>query len=171
MVENKLTELGKGLFQFGPKEKPEERQTLRVFVHPYCSCDDVYEDDEEYVRKRDDLIVNEKSPIIILSDENDYQAVAKRYSDKALGGYRMIVLTEESDPQPLTRTWGELREMIKGEFNPRKVIISGAEYWVDSNEIPVTGCVYGAYLGLMELRPVIEKETCYKLMSSRDDEA
>jgi len=159
---NKIIELGKGIYQFGPISKPVEKENLRIFVHPYGrgGC---YEDNLPYVKTRDRIIRKENSPIIMLVDEKDLSATIERYKKPLFKNYRMIVLTEDCDSELKTRSWEELKDFIKSEFNPRKLFISGAELILDRKNKPWGGCVGTLYLQLKDFSPETQLESCYVL--------
>ena len=153
---NRAIELEKGIFQFGPISQPRENTGLRIFVHPYCAY---YKDNLFYVRTRDKIIQEEVNPIIMLVDENDLKSTIKKYRRPLFKDYRMIVETEYSDPQPKTKSWKELKKLIREEFNPRNILISGAELHLTDGGY--YGCVGNAFEHLKELKPKIQLETCY----------
>ncbi len=161
-AENYLEESEIGVFQFGPVFQRQKNGTLRVFVHPYAS-DGFYESQHGYSIARDMIIRKEGNPVIMLVGKKDLASVRRRYRRPVFRDYRAVIVTENSSPNPVSKSWQEVKDIIRKEFEPSKLLISGAELFLDENEevSEYLGCVNCTYNSLKELNPKLEIESCF----------
>lgn len=139
---NELVPVTKALLRFGPEVRSDDSELI-VYVHPITE-NRTYESQPEYVHSRDETIAYSTNTILLLVGENDLDCVMRKYLHTDFKGNRYIILTHQHDPDPKNLSWGLVVDWIKFGLRARRIILCGAELYIDRTGHPYAGCVFAA---------------------------
>lgn len=132
---------------------------LPLYMHPFCSS--FYVNDENnpaYEETRDTFLHESRRAILIGAPLAELQEYAEWLRSLEPQGPRILFLTRQYNPEPV---WPkQLARGIQEVFDPRKIVIRGAELSLDDG-VPNYGCVYGTQAFLEDLESEIEPEHCW----------